>query len=92
MTNESDDRLPLGLAFKSGHSHLCIICKLEKKRLSPTTPASERITLALIGAWNNSLDRMPSVILCISSVKVFFNRLNVESFYIFDLSALRLRL
>ena len=45
MTNESDDRSPLCLAFESGRSHLCIICKVEKERLSPTTPASERITL-----------------------------------------------
>ena len=38
-------------------------CKVEKERLSPTTPASVMITLALIGAWHNSLDRMPAVIL-----------------------------
>ena len=28
--------------------------------------------LAQIGAWHNSLDRMPAVILCISSVKLLF--------------------
>ena len=37
MTNESDDRSPLGLAFGF---HLCIICKVEKERLSPTTPVT----------------------------------------------------
>ena len=62
MTNESDDRSPLGLVFESGCSHLCIICKVEKERLSPTTPASVMIT-PLIGAWHNSLDRVPAVIL-----------------------------
>ena len=41
-------------------------CKVEKERLSLTIPASERITLALIGAWHNSLDRMPAVILTVS--------------------------
>ena len=73
MTNESDDRLPLGLAFKSGHSHLCIICKVEKERdFRLTTPASERITLALLGAWHNSLNRMPAVILTVSPLLKFF--------------------
>ena len=66
-----DPILPHVQSHRSGRSHLCIICKVEKERLLPTTPASERITLALIGAWHNSLDRMPAVILSISSVKVF---------------------
>ena len=55
----------------TGRSHLCI-CKVEKERLSPTTPASVMITLALIGAWHNSLDRMPAVILVSPLLKVFF--------------------
>ena len=37
----------------------------------PTVP-SEMKTLALLGAWHNSLDRMPAVILCISSVKYYY--------------------
>ncbi len=36
---------------------------MEKERLLPTTPASETITLALIGAWHNSLAQMPAMIL-----------------------------
>ena len=75
MTNESDDRSPLGLPFESGLSHLCINCKVEKERLSPTTPASVMITLALIGAWHNSLDRMPAVILVSPLLNYFIFRL-----------------
>ena len=33
------------------------------------------VTLALIGAWHNSLDRMPAVMLCISSVKLLFKEI-----------------
>ena len=49
---ESDDRSPLVSRSNPGVA-------IEKERLSPTTPASEKITLANIGAWHNSLDRSP---------------------------------
>ena len=39
----------------------------------PTTLASGMKALALIGAWHKSLDRMPAVILCVSSVKLLIN-------------------
>ena len=71
-TKESDDRSPLvshsnpvTAAFAFSFANL-------RQSLSPTTPTSERITLAIIGAWHNSLDRMPAVILSISFVIVFF--------------------
>ena len=42
-----------------GAAAFALICKVEKERLSPTTPASVMITLALIGAWHNSHGRSP---------------------------------
>ena len=69
---ESDNRSPL-VSRSNPVAAAFAFCKFEKERLSPTTPASERITLAIIGAWHNSLDRMPAVILSISFVKVFFS-------------------
>ena len=66
---ESDDRSSSSLVFESRrsllfelHSRSCI-SKVEKERLSLTTPASGMKALAQIGAWHNSLDRMPAVIL-----------------------------
>ena len=66
---ESDDRSSSSLALESRrsllfelHSRSCI-SKVEKERLSLTTPASGMKALAQIGAWHNSLDRMPAVIL-----------------------------
>ena len=62
---ESDDRSASSLAFESGRSRLCelhsrsCISKVEKERLSLTTPASGMKALAQIGAWHNSLDRSP---------------------------------
>ena len=78
-------RVTIGLplvsrGFESGrsrlwelHSRSCI-SKVEKEILLLTTPASGMKALVQIGAWHNSLDRMPAVILCISSVKllIFF--------------------
>ena len=68
-TNESEDRSASSLAFESGrsllfefHSRSCI-SKVEKERLSLTTPASGMKALAQIGDWHNSFDRMPAVIL-----------------------------
>ena len=72
MTNESDDQLPLVSRSNPGAAAFAFICKVEKERLSPTTPASGMKALSLIGAWHNSLDQMPTVILCISSVKLLF--------------------
>ena len=48
----------------------------------PTTPESGMKARAQIGAWHNSLDRMPAVILCISSVKllIFFKFDLIETF------------
>ena len=51
------------------------ISKVEKERLLLTTPASGMKALAQIGAWHNSLDRMPTVI---SSVKLLLRRLLKE--------------
>ena len=68
-TNESDDRSASSLAFEPGRSRLCelhsrsCISKVEKEILSLTTPASGMKALAQIGAWHNSLDQMPAVIL-----------------------------
>ena len=68
-TKESDDRSASSLAFESGRSRLCelhfrsCISKVEKERLSLTTPTSGMKALAQIGAWHDSLDRMPAVIL-----------------------------
>ena len=66
---ESDDRSASSLAFESGRSRLCelhsrsCISKVEKETLSLTTPARGMKALEQIGAWHNSLDRMPTVIL-----------------------------
>ena len=66
---ESDDRSASSLALESGRICLCelhsrsCISKVEKERLSLTTPVSGMKALAQIGAWHNSLDRMPAVIL-----------------------------
>ena len=67
---ESDDKSPLVSGSNPVAAAFALICKMEKDKLSmekvklsPTTPASEMITLALIGAWHNSLARMPAVIL-----------------------------
>ena len=75
---ESDDRSASSLAFESGrsrlyelHSRSCI-SKVEKERLSLTTPASGMKGLAQIGAWHNSHDRMPAVIL-VSPLLNYFN-------------------
>ena len=48
------------------------ISKVEKERLSLTTPASGMKALAQIGAWHNSLDRMPAVILVSPLLNYFF--------------------
>ena len=75
---ESDDRSASSLALESGRIRLCelhsrsCISKVEKDRLSLTTPVSGMKALAQIGAWHNSLYRMPAVILYISSVKLLF--------------------
>ena len=53
-------------------------CKVEKERLLPTTPASVMITLALIGAWRNSLDRMPAVILVSPLLNYFFYESGIQ--------------
>ena len=69
---------PGGAAFAN-----CILgvalAKLRKRdstcrvsRLSLTTPASGMKALAQIGAWHNSLDRMPAVIL-VSPLLNYFN-------------------
>ena len=66
---ESDDRSASSLAFESGWSRLCELqsrsctSKVEKERLSLTTPASGMKALTHKGAWHNSLDRMAAVIL-----------------------------
>ena len=60
---ESDDMSASSLAFESWRSHLCelhsrsCISKVEKERLTLTTPVSGMKALAQIGAWHNSLDR-----------------------------------
>ena len=60
---ESDDRSSSSLAFESRrsllfelHTRSCI-SKVEKERLSLTTPASGMKALAQIEAWHNSLDQ-----------------------------------
>ena len=75
---ESDDRSSSSLAFESRrsllfelHSRSCI-SKVEKERLSLTTPASGMKALAQIGAWHNSLDRMPAVILVSPLLDYFY--------------------
>ena len=57
---ESDDRSPLVSRSNPVAATFAFSAKLRKRaRLSPTTPASEKITLANIGAWHNSLDQRP---------------------------------
>ena len=72
MTNESDNRLPLVSSTNLVAAAFAFICKVEKERLSPTTPASGMKALAQIGAWHNSLDRMPAVILVSPLLNYFF--------------------
>ena len=75
---ESNDRSASSLAFESGRSRLCelhsrsCISKVEKERLSLTTPVSGMKALAQIGAWHNPLDRMPAVIL-VSPLLNYYN-------------------
>ena len=75
---ESDDRSASSLAFESGRSRLCklhsrsCISKVEKERLSLTTPASGMKALAQIGAWHNPLDRRPAVIFVSPLLNYFF--------------------
>ena len=75
---ESDDRSSSSLVFESRrsllfelHSRSCI-SKVEKERLSLTTPGSGMKALAQIGAWHNSLDRMPAVILVSPLLDYFY--------------------
>ena len=75
---ESDNRSAYSLAFESGQSRLfklhfrSCISNVEKERLSLTTPGSGMKALAQIGAWHNSLDRMPAVILVYPLLNYFF--------------------
>ena len=55
-----------------GATFVSCISKVEKERLSLTTPASGMKALAQIGAWHNSLDRMPAVILVSPLLNYFF--------------------
>ena len=62
---ESDDRSASSFASSNsgGAAFANCINKVEKEILLPTTPTSGMKALAQIGAWHNSLDQMPAVIL-----------------------------